>query len=217
MAERRLEAYAAFKDMDQPAFGPDLSFVDFSQYRYYVRPAKNQTDDWQQVPTKIRETFARLGIPEAEAKFLHGVTTQYDSEVVYHSMLKEVSDKGVIFTDMDSAIKLYPELVQKYFGTLVAFNDNKYASLNAAVWSGGSFVYVPPFVKVDLPLQAYFRINRIGSGQFERTLIIVDEGAELHYIEGCTAPIYSRDNLHAAVVEVFVGAKAKCRYTTIQN
>jgi len=172
---------------------------------------------WEDVPEEIKNTFDRLGIPEAEKKFLSGVATQYESEMVYHNMLQEVEDKGVIFTDTDSGLRNHPDLFKKFFGSVVPYTDNKFAALNSAVWSGGSFIYVPPGVKLDKPLQSYFRINSEQMGQFERTLIIVDEGADVHYVEGCTAPTYSKDSLHAAVVEIIVHKNGKCRYSTIQN
>lgn len=217
MLKKRLEAYHYFKDAPMPNFGPDLSEVDFDSYTYYLRASERMETSWEDVPDAIRNTFDRLGIPEAEAKFLSGVATQYDSEMVYHNMIQEAKDKGVVFLDMDSGLKEYPELVRKYFSTLVPHSDNKFAALNAAVWSGGTFIYVPKNTKLDKPLQSYFRINEESMGQFERTLIIVDEGADVHYVEGCTAPIYSKNSMHAAVVEIFVHEHAKCRYTTIQN
>ena len=200
-----------------PTWGVDLAEIDFNEYIYYLRASDRIEQKWEDVPKEIRNTFKRLGIPEAEAKYLSGVATQYDSEVVYHNVLKEVEDKGIEFYDMDTGLKKFPELVKKYFGTLVKHDDNKFSALNTAVWSGGTFIYVPKGVKLDKPLQSYFRINAESMGQFERTLIIVDEGAEVHYVEGCTAPIYSKDSMHAAVVEIFVHENAKCRYTTIQN
>ncbi len=217
MLNYRLESYRHFLNQEMPQFGPDLSFMNFDDYTYYIKPSDRQETSWDDVPETIKETFAKLGIPEAEAKYLSGVSTQYESEVVYHSMLKEVEEKGIVFLDTDSALKQYPELFKQYFGTVVKNDDNKFASLNSAVWSGGSFIYVPKGVSLDKPLQSYFRINSEQMGQFERTLIIVDEGAEVHYVEGCTAPIYSKDSLHAAVVEIVVLKDAKCRYTTIQN
>lgn len=217
MLEKRLEAYHHFAKSELPSWGVDLSHIDFDSYIYYLKASERMESRWEDVPENIRETFAQLGIPEAEAKFLSGVATQYDSEMVYHSMMSEAKEKGVIFLDMDSGLREYPELVKEYFGSLVPFNDNKFAALNTSVWSGGSFIYVPKGVKLEKPLQSYFRINAQSMGQFERTLIIVDEGAEVHYVEGCTAPIYSKDSMHAAVVEIFVAKNAKCRYTTIQN
>ncbi|MCD8195038.1 MAG: Fe-S cluster assembly protein SufB, partial [Coprobacillus sp.] len=182
-----------------------------------TRPADKEVRSWDEVPETIKNTFNKLGIPEAEAQYLSGVATQYESEMVYHNMLKEVEDKGVIFMSTDMGLKLFPDLFKKYFGTVVPMNDNKFAALNSAVWSGGSFIYVPKGVHLEKPLQSYFRINNEKSGQFERTLIIVDEGASVHYVEGCTAPIYSKDSLHAAVVEIIVMKDATCRYSTIQN
>lgn len=217
MLEFRLKAYKAFKELPMPSFGPDLSFLDFDSYTYFIRPSAKVEKDWSQVPETIKNTFQKLGIPEAEQKYLSGVTTQYESEAVYHNMLKEVEDKGVIFLSTDQALKVCPDLVKKYFNTVVSYRDNKFAALNGAVWSGGSFIYVPKGVVLDKPLQSYFRINNEKSGQFERTLIIVDEGASVHYVEGCTAPIYSKDSLHAAVVEIVVLKDGKCRYSTVQN
>ena len=217
MKEFRLNSYRTFDSKPNPSWGPDLSGIDFQDYTYYVKATDNRSSSWEDVPDKIKDTFDKIGIPEAEQKYLAGVTTQYDSEAVYHNMLKEVEDKGIIFTDTDTALREHPELFKKYFSKLVPPTDNKYAALNSAVWSGGSFIYVPKGVKVDKPLQSYFRINTGRMGQFERTLIIVDDDADLHYVEGCTAPIYSEDSLHAAVVEIFVGKNARCRYSTIQN
>lgn len=217
LTKSRLNGYEIFLDKKNPTWGPDLNFINFDEYTYYVKPSDKMTNNWDEVPEKIRNTFKKLKIQESEAKFLNGVATQYDSEMVYHSLLEELKEKNVIFTDPNTAAKEYPELFQKYFGKLVPPTDNKYAALNTAVWSGGTFIYVPKNVKVDKPLQSYFRINSKSAGQFERTLIIVDEGASVHYIEGCTAPIYDKNNLHAAVVEVFVHKNASCRYTTIQN
>ncbi len=215
--EYRLKAFEAFEQMEMQSWGPDLSDLNFDDYIYYIKSSNNKANDWNDVPETIKNTFERLGIPESEQKFLSGVTTQYESEAVYHNMLKEVEEKGVIFLDTDSAIKLYPDLVKEYLGKLVPYNDNKFAALNSAVFSGGSFIYVPAGVTLDKPLQSYFRINSEQMGQFERTLIIVDKGANLHYVEGCTAPIYKKDSLHAAVVEIFVNDDAKCRYSTVQN
>ncbi len=217
MEDFRLQSYRYFESTPLPSFGPDLTNLDFNAYTYFIRPSDKLSNDWNQVPVQIKNTFDKLGIPEAEHKFLAGVSTQYESEVVYHNMLKEVEEKGVIFLDTDSALKQYPELFKQYFNTVVQYNDNKFSALNGAVWSGGSFIYVPKGVKIEKPLQSYFRINSERMGQFERTLIIVDEGADLHYVEGCTAPIYSKESLHAAVVEIIVKKGAKCRYSTIQN
>ena len=217
MLEFRLKALKAFNMLPLPKFGPDLSNLDFNSYTYFRRPSEKEAQDWEEVPETIKNTFQKLGIPEAEQKYLSGVSTQYESEVVYHNMLKEIEDKGVIFLSTDMALKLYPDLFKKYFGTVVPVSDNKFSALNGAVWSGGSFIYVPKGVHLDKPLQSYFRINNEKSGQFERTLIIVDEGADVHYVEGCTAPIYSKESLHAAVVEIIILKGGKCRYSTVQN
>lgn len=217
MTDYRLRAFESFLKKPMPTWGVDLTSLDFSEYTYYIKPSERMGTTWDEVPETIKDTFERLGIPEAERKFLSGVSTQYESEVVYHNMLAEVEDKGVIFLDTDSALRDHPDLFRKFFGTIVGFADNKFAALNSAVWSGGSFIYVPPGVKLDKPLQSYFRINSESMGQFERTLIIVDEGADVHYVEGCTAPTYSKDSLHAAVVEIIVHKNAKCRYSTVQN
>ncbi len=217
MLKYRLKSYKTFKKMPLPNFGPDLSFLEFDSYTYYTKYVKGEEQNWEEVPDKIKETFKRLGIPEAEQKYLSGASTQYESEMVYHNMLKEVEEKGVIFLSTDMGLKLYPDLFKKYFGMVVPHNDNKFSALNGAVWSGGSFIYVPKGVKLDKPLQSYFRINNEKTGQFERTLIICDEGSDVHYIEGCTAPIYSKESLHAAVVEIIVLKGAKCRYSTVQN
>ncbi|MBR2827412.1 MAG: Fe-S cluster assembly protein SufB [Erysipelotrichaceae bacterium] len=213
----RLKAFETFEKMPVQTWGPDLSDLNFDDYTYFIKSSENKASDWEDVPETIKNTFDRLGIPESEQKFLAGVTTQYESEAVYHNMLQEVQDKGVIFLDTDSAIKYCPELVREYLGKLVPYTDNKFAALNSAVFSGGSFIYVPPGVTLDKPLQSYFRINSEQMGQFERTIIIVDKGANLHYVEGCTAPIYKKDSLHAAVVEIYVKEDAKCRYSTVQN
>lgn len=217
MLELRLKAYHKFVEMPLPSFGPDLSEIDFNDFTYYKKPSAKVENSWEEVPDTIKNTFAKLKIPEAEQKFLSGVSTQYESEVVYHNMLKEVEEKGIIFLDTDSALKYCPELFKEYFGHIVSYADNKFAALNTAVWSGGSFIYVPKGVKLEKPLQSYFRINSESMGQFERTLIICDDDSDLHYVEGCTAPKYSKDSLHAAVVEIFVGKNAKCRYSTVQN
>lgn len=217
MLELRLKAYRKFVEMPLPSFGPDLSEIDFNDFVYYKKPSNSVEKDWNKVPETIKNTFEKLKIPESEQKFLAGVSTQYESEVVYHNMLSEVEEKGVIFYDTDTALKKCPELFKEYFGKIVSYADNKFAALNTAVWSGGSFIYVPKGVKLEKPLQSYFRINSELMGQFERTLIIVDEGADLHYVEGCTAPKYSNDSLHAAVVEIFVKENGKCRYSTVQN
>lgn len=217
MLEYRMKAFESFQKMPLPTWGPDLSNIAFDDYTYYVKASEATQQRWEDVPQTIKNTFDKLGIPQAEKEFLAGVTTQYDSEAVYHNMLKEVEDKGVIFLDTDTALKLHPKLFKKYFGSLVAFDDNKFSALNSCVWSGGSFIYIPKNVKLSKPLQSYFRINTERMGQFERTIIIVDEGAQVHYVEGCTAPIYSKDSLHAAVVEIFVHKHAECRYSTVQN
>ncbi len=217
MLEIRLNAYEHFKKLKNPKWGPDLSFINFDDYLYYVSSSEKIKKNWDDVPTKIKETFKKLGIPEAEAKYLNGVSTQYDSETVYKSLKKDLEAQGVIFSNIETAIKICPEIVKKYFGKLVPYSDNKYAALNTAVWSGGSFIYIPNDVQVEKPLQAYFRINGLSMGQFERTLIVLESNASLNYVEGCTAPVYDENNLHAAVVEVFVGEDSNCRYTTIQN
>lgn len=217
MLELRLKALGEFEARPMPTWGADLSGIDFDAIHYYVRATDRKGRSWEEVPDKIKNTFEKLGIPQAERKFLAGVASQYESEVVYHRLKEEWTKLGVIFEDTDTGLQKYPELYKKYFGKLIPFTDNKFAALNTAVWSGGSFIYVPKGVKVTVPLQAYFRINSRNMGQFERTLIIVDEGAQLHYIEGCTAPTYTTDSLHAAVVEIFVERGGKCRYTTIQN
>ena len=193
---------------------PDLNFQDIF---YYLKPATAQTDQWDELPEQMKKTYEKLGIPEAERKYLAGVTSQYDSEVVYHRNRIELEEQGILFCDMDTALREYPDLVKQYFGSVVSKNDNKFAALNSAVWSGGSFIYVPPGVECEMPLQAYFRINSDNAGQFERTLIIADEGSKVHYIEGCSAPVYSNDSLHSAVVEIIVKPSARVTYTTVQN
>lgn len=217
MLEERLKALSIFYAKKLPMWGGDLTKINFDSIYYYVKPIDKQGRSWDDIPYEIKNTFDKIGIPEAEKKFLSGVGAQYDSEVVYHSISKMLEKKGVIFVDTDTAIKKYPEIVKKYFGKVIPAADNKLAALNTAVWSGGSFIYVPPNVHVDLPLQAYFRINSRNMGQFERTLIIADEGSYIHYVEGCTAPIFTTDSLHAAVVEILIGKGARVRYTTIQN
>ena len=217
MTDFRLDAYKKFCELSNPKWGPDLSNIDFQEYTYYVKSTEKTEHSWDDVPTEIKDTFEKLGIPEAEAKYLSGTSTQFESEVVYHKNLVELDEQGVIFCDTDTALKLYPDLLKKYFGKIIPASDNKYAALNSAVWSGGSFIYVPKGVKVTKPVQSYFRINSERVGQFERTLIIVDDDADIHYVEGCTAPQYSKDSLHAAVVEIYVGKNAKCRYSTVQN
>ena len=217
MKEFRIKAYEKFVSFPQPSFGPNLDFIDFNEYTYYIKSTNAVENNWEDVPEEIKDTFDKLGIPEAERKYLAGVSTQFESEVVYHNNLKELEEQGVIFCDTDTAVRKYPEIVKEYFGKVIPYTDNKYAALNSAVWSGGSFIYVPKGVKLEKPLQSYFRINSEQMGQFERTLIIVDEGASLHYVEGCTAPIYSKDSLHAAVVEIYIHDDAYCRYSTVQN
>ncbi len=217
MRQKRLAALDIFLSKKMPAWGGDLSRLNFDEIYYYVKPTDKQGRSWDEVPQKIKDTFEKIGIPQAERKFLAGVGAQYDSEVVYHSVSKMLSKKGVIFCDTDTAVQKYPDIVRQYFSTVIPTADNKFAALNSAVWSGGSFIYVPPGVHVELPLQAYFRINAANMGQFERTLIIADEGSYVHYVEGCTAPIYTTDSLHAAVVEIIVKRGARVRYTTIQN
>ncbi len=217
MRQFRHEALEIFWSKPMPTWGADLSEIDFDNIYYYVRPTEKQGRSWEEVPEEIKRTFERLGIPEAERKFLAGVGAQYESEVVYHSLREEWEKRGVVFLDMDSGLREHEEIVREYFATIVPPTDNKFAALNSAVWSGGSFVYVPKGVHLDIPLQAYFRINAENMGQFERTLIIVEEGASVHYVEGCTAPIYSSQSLHSAVVEIIVKKNARCRYTTIQN
>lgn len=217
MTEFRLKAHAIFRNKPMPTWGADLSGIDFDNIFYYMKPVDKQGRTWNDVPAEMKRTFDRIGIPEAEKKFLAGVGAQYDSEVIYHSVKEALSKQGVIFTDMDTGLREYPEIVKQYFGKLIPALDNKFAALNSATWSGGSFVYVPKGVHVTMPLQAYFRINAKNMGQFERTLIIADEGSNVHYVEGCTAPIYTSDSLHAAVVEIYVKKGARVRYTTIQN
>jgi len=217
MLDFRLKALKIFESKKQPNWGANLSKLDYGDIYYYVKPTEKQSQSWEDLPSEIRETYDKIGIPEAEKKILAGVGAQYDSEMIYHSIKKEWEKKGVVFLDTDSALKKYPEIFKEYFARAIPPADNKLAALNSAVWSGGSFIYVPPGVKVAVPLQAYFRINAAKMGQFERTLIIVDEDAQAHYVEGCTAPIYTTDSLHAAVVEIFVKKNARFRYTTIQN
>ncbi len=217
MLDFRLNAYRIFVNKPMPTWGVDLSEIDFDKIVYYLKPTDTQKKTWDELPESIKDTYDKLGIPEAERKFLAGVTAQYESEVVYHSLIKELEEQGVVFTDMDTGLREYENLVKKYFSTLVPPTDNKFAALNSAVWSGGSFIYVPKGVKVAIPLQAYFRINAKNMGQFERTLIIADENSFVHYIEGCTAPVYSTDSLHSAVVEIFCLPGSRVRYTTVQN
>lgn len=217
MRDFRLRSYELFEKKPLPAWGANLMPIDFDAITYYLRATDKQTNSWDDLPQEIKDTYDRIGVPEAEKKFLAGVSAQYESEVVYESVNRELDRLGVIFCDMDTAVKKYPELVKEYFGTLIPPQDNKFAALNSAVWSGGSFVYIPKGVHVGLPLQAYFRINAEAFGQFERTLIIAEEGSSVHYIEGCTAPIYTTSSLHSAVVEIFVKKNARVRYTTVQN
>jgi Fe-S cluster assembly protein SufB len=217
MRDFRLKALDHFEKRPMPNWGADLSGIDFDDIYYYIRPAEKQGKTWDEVPEYIKNTFEKLGIPEAERKFLAGVGAQYESEVIYHSLREDLEKQGVIFLDMDSGVREHPELVKQYFGTIIPYNDNKFAALNSATWSGGSFIYVPPGVKIEVPLQAYFRINAENMGQFERTLIIVDKDAYVHYVEGCTAPTYTTNSLHSAVVEIVVLEGGRCRYTTIQN
>ena len=216
MRDFRLKSLEIFNSKPMPKWGGAID-LDFQDIFYYIKPSDRQGRSWDDVPDDIKRTFDKLGIPEAEKKFLSGVKAQYESEVVYGSLREELSNQGVIFTDTDSAVRDYPDLVRQYFSTIIPPTDNKFAALNSAVWSGGSFIYVPKGVKIDFPMQAYFRINAENMGQFERTLIIVDEGAQIHYVEGCTAPMYSTESLHSAVVEIIVKKHARCRYTTIQN
>ncbi len=217
MLNMRLQGYKHFLERPMPNWGGDLSKIAFDEITYYAKPSEKEERSWEEVPEKIKKTFERLGIPEAERKFLAGVGAQFESEVVYHNVLKELEEKGVIFMGTDAGLREHPEIFEEYFGTIVPPEDNKFAALNTAVWSGGSFVYVPKGVKVEQPLQAYFRINAENIGQFERTLIIGEEDCQFHYIEGCTAPTYSSNSLHAAVVEVIAKPGAKVRYTTLQN
>ncbi len=217
MLEYRLKALEVYEGKPVPTWGPDLSEIDYDDIHYYIRPTDREERTWDDVPENIKKTFDRLGVPEAERKFLAGLGAQYESEMVYHSIREDLEKKGVLFLSIDDGLKKHPELFKQYFGSVVPVNDNKYAALNGAVWSGGSFVYVPPGVHVEMPLQAYFRINAESMGQFERTLIIVDEGAFMHYVEGCTAPTYSRDSLHTGVIEIIFKKGARCRYSTIQN
>jgi len=217
MTDIRVKSYQIFLEKQMPEWGADLSAINFDEITYFARATKDQSSSWEDLPAEIKETYDKIGVPEAERNFLAGVSAQYDSEVVYESFSKELNKIGVIFCDMDTALQKYPEIVKEYFTTLIPPHDNKFAALNTATWSGGSFVYVPKGVHVKLPLQAYFRINSERFGQFERTLIIAEEDSQVHYIEGCTAPIYTTDSLHAAVVEIFVKPRAKVRYTTVQN
>jgi Fe-S cluster assembly protein SufB len=217
MTKKRLKAYRHFASRPMPAWGGDMSGIDFNNIFYYIKPIDQQVNAWDELPPSIKNTYDKLGIPEEERKYLAGVTAQYESEVVYHRNREDLEAQGVLFCDMDTALREYPEIVKQYFGSVIPANDNKFAALNTAVWSGGSFIYVPPGVKVEMPLQAYFRINSENMGQFERTLIIADEGSQVHYIEGCSAPVYSTDSLHSAVVEIICKPSSRVTYTTIQN
>ena len=217
MLKNRLKSLKAFQKRPMPNWGGDMSEIYFDDIYYYIKPTESQVDSWDDLPDAIKNTYEKLGIPEAERKYLAGVTAQFESEVVFHRNREDLERLGVIFCDMDTAVREYPELVKQYFGTVIPANDNKFSALNTAVWSGGSFIYVPPGVTVDQPLQAYFRINQENMGQFERTLIIADEGSNVHYIEGCSAPVYTSDSLHSAVVEIVVKPSARVTYTTIQN
>ena len=217
MLEFRLKAYRHFIERPMPTWGPDLSGLNLDEIVFYARPPQVDQKRWEDVPDNIKNTFDRLGIPEAEQKYLAGVGAQYDSEMVYHNIQETLEKQGVIFLSIENGLKQYPEIFREYFSTVVPIQDNKFAALNSAVWSGGSFVYVPKGVKVDLPLQAYFRLNMVNIGQFERSLIIADEGAQVHYVEGCTAPLYSTESFHSGVIEIVVKKGARVRYTTIQN
>ena len=217
MLDYRLDSYKIFLEKNDLSWGADLSELNYDDIRYYVSHSEKSETDWDDVSDDIKNTFDKLGIPEAEQKFLAGAGGQYDSEVVYHDMKKELTNQGVIFSDPESALRDYPDIFKKYFGTVIPSLDNKFAALNSAVWSGGSFIYVPPGVKIEYPLQAYFRINTENMGQFERTLIIADEGSQIHYVEGCTAPTYSSASLHSAVVEIICMKNSRVRYSTIQN
>lgn len=217
MLDFRLKGFKHFNKRPMPTWGGDLTKLDLDEIYFYAKPADEEGKSWDDVPDTIKETFDRLGIPEAEQKFLSGVGAQYESEMVYHSIQEHLEKQGVIFVSIENGLKEYPDLFREYFGKVIPIEDNKFAALNSAVWSGGSFVYVPPGVKVDLPMQAYFRINTAELGQFERTLIIIDEGAQAHYVEGCTAPIYSTDSFHSGVIEIVVKKGGRMRYTTIQN
>jgi Fe-S cluster assembly protein SufB len=218
MLDLRLKGLKLFGRKPLPEWGADLTAIDFENIKYFVRSTEKQAASWDELPADIKSTYDRLGIPEAEKqRLIAGVAAQYESEVVYHKIREDLAEKGVVFLDTDTALREHPDLFREYFATVIPPGDNKFAALNTAVWSGGSFIYVPKGVRVEIPLQAYFRINTENMGQFERTLIIVDEGAYVHYVEGCTAPVYKSDSLHSAVVEIIVKAGARCRYTTIQN
>jgi Fe-S cluster assembly protein SufB len=217
MLKYRLKAYEHFLKRQEPTWGPDLSDLDLNDIYYYVKPTEKEESSWDDIPDSIKNTFDRLGIPEAEQKFLAGVGAQYESEMIYHSIQEQLAEQGVLFKSIENGLREHPELFREYFGTVIPYSDNKYAALNSAVWSGGSFVYIPPGLKVDLPLQAYFRLNVANIGQFERSLIIADEGSQVHYVEGCTAPTYTTNSLHSGVIEIVVKKGARVRYTTIQN
>ena len=217
MLKYRLKAYEHFKKRPEPTWGSDLSDLDLEDIYYYVKPTEKEESSWDDIPDSIKNTFDRLGIPEAEQKFLAGVGAQYESEMIYHSIQEQLAEQGVLFKSIENGLREHPELFREYFGKIIPFSDNKYAALNSAVWSGGSFVYIPPGLKVDLPLQAYFRLNVANIGQFERSLIIADEGSQVHYVEGCTAPTYTTNSLHSGVIEIVVKKGARIRYTTIQN
>ena len=217
MLKYRLKAYEHFLKRPEPTWGPDLSDLDLNDIYYYVKPTEKEESSWDDIPDSIKNTFDRLGIPEAEQKFLAGVGAQYESEMIYHSIQEQLAEQGVLFKSIENGLREHPELFREYFGTIIPYSDNKYAALNSAVWSGGSFVYIPPGLKVDLPLQAYFRLNVANIGQFERSLIIADEGSQVHYVEGCTAPTYTTNSLHSGVIEIVVKKGARVRYTTIQN
>src|SRR3954465_5568695 len=218
MTKLRMKALKHFERKPMaPWFAESMPTIDFNDIYYYIKPTNKQVDEWDDLPEQMKATYEKLGIPEAERKYLAGVTAQYESEVVYHRNREDLAKQGILFSDMDTALREYPDLVKQYFGTVIPPGDNKFAALNSAVWSGGSFIYVPPGVECEMPLQAYFRINSENAGQFERTLIIADEGAKVHYIEGCSAPVYTSDSLHSAVVEIVVKPSARVTYTTIQN
>jgi len=217
MLKYRLKALEHFEKRPTPTWGPDLSTLDLDDIYYYVKPIEQEESSWDDIPDSIKNTFDKLGIPEAEQKFLAGVGAQYESEMIYHSIHEQLAEQGVIFKSIENGLREHPELFREYFGTVIPYSDNKYAALNSAVWSGGSFVYIPPGLKVDLPLQAYFRLNVANIGQFERSIIIADEGSQVHYVEGCTAPTYTTDSVHSGVIEIIVKKDARVRYTTIQN
>ena len=216
MCDFRVKSYNEFKNKELPSFGPKIN-IDYDDITYYKRIDNKVHNTWNNIDKKVKKTFDDIGVTSQEDEYLDGLGVQYDSEVIYHNMIKELEEKNVIFLDTDTALKKYPELFEKYFNKLVKYDENKFTALNGAVWSGGTFIYIPPYTKLDRPLQSYFRINTKSMGQFERTLIIVDDNSEVHYIEGCTAPTYTESSLHAAVVEIYVGKNSKCRYTTIQN